>query len=73
MAFEATQTVRSIVRNNPAAVGIFEGLEIDYCCGGNKTINEACRDRHLSPEAVLAELDEALRLPPIKEDCHWLT
>ena len=73
MTFDATHTVRSIVRNNPAAVGVFEGLHIDYCCGGDRTLEDACGELQLSPQTVLAELEEALRLPPIEEDCHWLT
>ena len=73
MTFDLTHTVRSIVRNNLAAVGVFESLHIDYCCKGNKTLEEACRDLQLSPKMVLAELEETLRRPLIPEDCHWLT
>lgn len=73
MTLAASQTVRSLVRNYPAAAGVFETLHIDYCCGGDQPLAEACRQLNLSPQAVLADLEAALRLPPIPEDCHWLT
>lgn len=36
------QTVREIAIEHPATVGIFESLGIDYCCGGKRTLNDAC-------------------------------
>jgi regulator of cell morphogenesis and NO signaling len=73
MTLDATQTVREIVRNNPAAVGVFETAGIDYCCGGGRSLGEACEKANLPLDQFLAKLSESLRVPPIKEDCHWLT
>ncbi|MBV9264945.1 MAG: DUF542 domain-containing protein, partial [Acidobacteriaceae bacterium] len=73
MPLDAQQTVRDLVRNNPAAVGVLESFGIDYCCGGNKPLFEACESRGLSLQDVITQLEEALRLPPIEEDCRWLT
>lgn len=73
MAITAEQTVRDVVRNNPGAVGVFEALGIDYCCGGNKPIGAACESKGLAVGEVLAELEEALRVPALRDDCHWLT
>ena len=73
MVIDTQQTVRDLVRNNPSAVGVLESLGIDYCCGGNKSLSEACRVASLPLETIIKQLEEALRLPPIQEDCHWLT
>jgi regulator of cell morphogenesis and NO signaling len=72
MTLTPSQTVRSIVQENPAAVAVFESIGIDYCCGGNKSLEEACQKAKLSVEAVLANLEDARALPAIEEDCRWL-
>jgi len=51
-----TQTVGELVRENPARSRVFERFSIDYCCGGKVPLQEACRDRRLDPERVVAEL-----------------
>jgi iron-sulfur cluster repair protein YtfE (RIC family) len=43
MSMTAEKTVRELALENPAATRVFEKLGIDYCCGGNKSLNEACR------------------------------
>ena len=73
MSLDAQQTVRNLVRHHPATVGIFEALGIDYCCGGNNSLAQACEAVRVPLDNVIAQLEEALRIPPIQEDCHWLT
>jgi len=36
-------SVRDLVLENPAAARLFESLGIDYCCGGDQTLAQACR------------------------------
>jgi regulator of cell morphogenesis and NO signaling len=36
------KTVREIVLEQPQATRVFEKLKIDYCCGGNKSLLQAC-------------------------------
>lgn len=36
--------------------GIFEELNIDSCCGGHRTLAEACAEKGIDPEAVLNRL-----------------
>ena len=45
MSIEATQTVGELAANIPGATREFEKLGIDYCCGGNRTLGEACAER----------------------------
>lgn len=49
-------TVGEIVRAMPARSRIFENLGIDYCCGGNKPLAEACQAKGLDPTTVVALL-----------------
>jgi regulator of cell morphogenesis and NO signaling len=52
-----TATLAAIVDANPATARILERHQLDYCCGGRRTLEQACADRQLDPATVLAELD----------------
>jgi len=52
-------SVGAIVAGCPALARVFEDAGIDYCCGGKKTLNEACREQGLHPQTVLAALTES--------------
>lgn len=47
-------TLAEIVVAEPAAARILERLGLDYCCGGGRTLREACSPRGLDVERVLA-------------------
>lgn len=47
------QTVREIAIEQPASVRVFESLGIDYCCGGQRSLREACERAGVSPDEVL--------------------
>src|SRR5271169_2746039 len=42
MAIDTTKTVREFVLELPSSTNVFEQLGIDYCCGGQKPLAEAC-------------------------------
>lgn len=48
------------VAERPSAARVFERLGIDYCCGGQRPLEEACRKRGLVPQNVVAELQATL-------------
>jgi regulator of cell morphogenesis and NO signaling len=54
-----TKTVRDFALENPAATRIFETLGIDYCCGGNRTLEEACATANLPIDEVLSSIEAA--------------
>lgn len=58
MKVQTNQSVGSIVTQCPSSIPLFEGLKIDYCCGGNKTLQDACAAAGASLEKVLQSLDE---------------
>lgn len=39
---DPTKTVRELALEIPNATRIFEKMKIDYCCGGNKSLDDAC-------------------------------
>lgn len=50
-------TLGSIVAARPATAAILEAVGLDYCCGGGKTLAEACDERGLDAGTVAAVLD----------------
>jgi regulator of cell morphogenesis and NO signaling len=59
MNLDTTKTVRELALNIPAATRVFEQLGIDYCCGGNKSLRQACSEANLSVQQVLESLESA--------------
>jgi regulator of cell morphogenesis and NO signaling len=54
-------SVGNWVAQHPNTVRVFESLQIDYCCGGGKSLEQACRDRQLDPQQVITKLEEIIR------------
>ena len=54
-----TSTVRDVVTDDFRAAAVFHGYGIDFCCGGKRTIAEACGELNLCPDEVLREVSKA--------------
>lgn len=50
------RTLGELVAERPGRARLFEHLHIDYCCGGQRTLAEACGRSGLQVETVLAAL-----------------
>ena len=61
----AAQTVRNIALHQPTAIQVFEHLGIDYCCGGNQALSDACAANQLDVNAVLVALEFAAGRPTL--------
>jgi regulator of cell morphogenesis and NO signaling len=59
MTVATEKTVRELALENPALTRVFEKLGIDYCCGGKKSLEEACRAANLNIHQVLDSLEQA--------------
>jgi regulator of cell morphogenesis and NO signaling len=59
MSVSTARTVRELALEIPEATRIFERFGIDYCCGGNKSLKEACAASKLSVDQVLDSLELA--------------
>ncbi len=55
----AGKTVREFVLEVPNATRVFERLGIDYCCGGGRSLEEACATAQVTLEDVERTLAEA--------------
>ena len=64
MTLTATQTVGEIAAQTPNATREFEKLGIDYCCGGGRTLGEACAAANISLDDALARLEKSLASAP---------
>jgi regulator of cell morphogenesis and NO signaling len=60
MALSLDMTVREAAIAMPQATRIFEKLKIDYCCGGNQPLKDACVQRGLTIEEVFDLLKQAV-------------
>ena len=56
MSISTTKTVRELAVEIPNATRVFEQFGIDYCCGGKRSLNEACTAANLP----IAEVTKAL-------------
>jgi regulator of cell morphogenesis and NO signaling len=61
----AAQTIRHIALRQPSAIHVFDHLGIDYCCGGNQALSDACAANKLDVNAVLVALEFAAGRPTL--------
>jgi regulator of cell morphogenesis and NO signaling len=59
MAIATTKTVGEIAAEVPGCTREFEKLGIDYCCGGNRTLDQACVEAKLPVQEVLERLKKS--------------
>ena len=59
MILSSNRTVRDVVLELPQATRVFEKLKIDYCCGGDKALGEACATAGVKVENLERMLEEA--------------
>ena len=67
------KTVRELAIENPAATRVFEHLQIDYCCGGNRSLGDACRAVGVPLDSVLNALEAAAAVPAPAAARDWQT
>jgi regulator of cell morphogenesis and NO signaling len=59
MTIAAKNTVGEIAATVPGSTREFEKLGIDYCCGGSRSLGEACTQANISIDEVLAQLEKS--------------
>lgn len=55
--------VGNIVAAHPSLAVCFERVGIDYCCGGKRTLAQACASKGLDPVTFAALLETEMKLP----------
>lgn len=51
-----SSTLADIATTHPGAAGVFYRHGLDFCCGGRRSLADACRARGLDPAAIIAEV-----------------
>lgn len=68
MELASERTVRELASTNPGAARIFESFGIDYCCGGERSLLQACSAAKVSVQEVMDALEQT---PAQMEDRDW--
>ena len=71
MTIATTKTVGEIAAELPNATREFEKLGIDYCCGGSRTLGEACADAKISVEEALERLQKSTITATSASSADW--
>lgn len=69
----ATKTVRDLAVEIPGATRVFENLGIDYCCGGKRSLADACAIAGVTFDDVKNSLELATASHAQYEEPHLLT
>ncbi len=55
-ALSTSASLAEIIRARPGSEQTLEAFGLDYCCGGTRTLADACRDLSLDPSTVLDQV-----------------
>jgi len=72
MQMTTEKTVREIALENPSSIRVFETLGIDYCCGGKRSLSDACSRADIDVDKALALLDQADRKSQAGQTGEWV-
>jgi regulator of cell morphogenesis and NO signaling len=61
------QTLAQIVETDSRAASVFESVGLDYCCGGRRTLDTACKDAGIDLGFVIDELARTPARPNVSD------
>jgi len=61
--FRPEQWVAEWVTADYRLAAVFEKYGIDYCCGGQKSVGQACAEHGISPDTILQEVAQVTETP----------
>jgi regulator of cell morphogenesis and NO signaling len=59
VAPDPSRSLSKLVEENAQRARVFEAHNLDYCCGGSRSLSEACHSEGIDPETILDALQEA--------------
>lgn len=68
MPIDKKQTIGEVVRQNFRTAPLFESKGIDFCCGGNISIEDACKQVQLNADELIDELEKTLKVKDSESD-----
>lgn len=71
MSLNPAITVRELVATHPHSVAILEKSGVEYCCKGDRPLQQACAELGIEVEPLLVEIENAWRQPGQLKD--WNT
>lgn len=63
---EKTSTLAQLVLERPARARVLEQVGLDYCCGGKRTLEQACTRRGLDADAIVAAIGAGEGADPVE-------
>lgn len=70
-AVDPKRTVGELVTERPARSRVFEQFRIDYCCGGRRPLDDACRSAGVETDRVVEALRQADAGPADDDERNW--
>lgn len=67
----AELSVGQIIADHPGRACVLEQYGIDYCCGGKKSLQDACSEKGIRIEEILVKFDEADRKEKTTSEPDW--
>jgi len=58
MTVDAGTALGQLVNSSPRAARVLESVGLDYCCGGHRSLADACAEKDIDPQDVLNRLVE---------------
>jgi regulator of cell morphogenesis and NO signaling len=73
--FTSENTIGDIVTEFPKASEIFKKYNIDFCCGGNRPLQQALSEKNINETELLSNLNTAYQESQKLQDAHidWRT
>ena len=62
-AITKEMTVNEVLKLYPATISIFNKFNIDACCGGNRSLEQAAREDGANIEELIEQLNRSITSP----------
>lgn len=66
MNIQENQVIGELVAKDYRTASVFKKYGIDFCCQGNRTIDDACRSKNIDGKNVLTDLNQVMITQPEK-------
>lgn len=64
-----SKNVGEFVAEDYRTAAVFQKYGIDFCCKGNKTLEEVCEDKHIPEQEILRDIN-AIKTKGKRPTCH---
>lgn len=63
MQISTQSSISNIVKQHHTTAIVFEKYSLDYCCNGKRSLEDACKEKALSLDTLVYELEQAIGNP----------